>query len=165
MTLEHVGGQGKLTTLYEQSLMVAVYEDFILDDFVLEVDLLFTEPGTGAKAGIAFHTDDPESGMDYYYLVMVAPVEEKIVLATFHETEWLRWDLIDIPSNLVSSTNAYHLGIDCLGDRIAVHLDDTEVARIEDSANPDPGLFGLAIAGYVIPESATFDDLLIIEHP
>ena len=165
MTLNHVNGLGELTTFYEQSLMLAMYEEFTLDDFILDVDIQFPDPSTGAKAGVVFRGEDPDDALTHYYLVMLAPQEEKLVLATFNQTEWLRWDLVDIPADLLSSSHAYHLGIDCLDDRIAVSLGGVEVVSINDSANPDPGFFGIAVAAYEVPETAFFDNLFIIEHP
>lgn len=165
MTLEHVSGRGEITTLYEQSLMAAMYEEFSLDDFLLDVDIHFKDPKTGTKAGIMFRAEDPLDGMDHYYLVMVAPLEENLVLGTFSQVEWLRWDLVDIPADQISSTHDYHLSIDCQGDLIKVLLNGIELAKIEDSANPNPGFFGLTVAAYEVPNSAYFDNLMILEHP
>lgn len=165
MTLENISGQGKFTTLYPQSLLVAYYENFSLADFSLQVDITFQNPGTGTKAGVIFRGEDPLEGMDHYIYIGVAPVEENLVLAVFHETEWKRWDLIDIPPEFVDPGGVYHLAVVGRGEEIFVFLDDVSVALLRENAVINPGYFGLSLAAYEVPDTVFFDNLTIEEIP
>ncbi len=165
MTLEHVDGLGKLTSFSPQSLMVAYYKDISLADFTLEVDITFQDPGTGAKAGVIFRGDDPQDGLDHYIHIAIAPVEEKLVLSVFLDKEWKRWDLIDIPPDFIHSDGSYHLGLVGRGGEIFILLDDLAVAKLQEGDVINPGIFGLSLAAYEVPETVFFDNLVIMEHP
>jgi hypothetical protein len=165
MTFENLNGQGVFTSNLEQKLMIAFYEDFNPPDFILEVDITFQNPGIGTKAGVIFRGEDPIDGMNHYIHIAVAPVEKKIVLSVYNQKEWKRWDLIDIPQDLINPDGIYHLGVESIGSGSVVMLDGVQIALLRDEEVIYPGVFGLSLAAYEVPETVYFDNLSIIEHP
>ena len=77
--------------------------------------------------------------MDHYIHIGIAPVEETLVLSVFHDTEWKRWDLIDIPPEFVDPDGVYHLAIVGRGEEIFIFLDDVSVAVLRESEVINPG--------------------------
>lgn len=165
MILKNINGQGKFTAFIPGRLLVAYYEDITLADFSLEVDLTFQSPAPGTKAGVIIRGEDPLNGMDHYLHIAIAPVEESLILSVFYETEWKRWDVIDIPAKFVHQDGAYHLGVVGRGDEIFIFLDDVSVAQLRESDVINAGIFGLSLVTEEVPDNVFFDNLVIKETP
>jgi hypothetical protein len=129
------------------------------------VDITFQDPGIGTKAGVIFRGEDPLNGMDHYIHIAIAPVEESLILSVFHETEWKRWDAIDIPAEFVSPDMSYHLAVVGRGEEVFVFLDDVSIAVLRENDVINPGVFGLSLAAYQVPDTVFFDNLVIKETP
>jgi hypothetical protein len=119
----------------------------------------------GAKAGVMFRSEDPTLGADYYYTISVMPSAQQIRLEAWHGGEWAVWEFQEIPGDLIPQYGIYKLKIDCQADSIRVYLSGKLAAEFTSSVIQGAGYFGLTIVSSQTPQSVTFDNLVITEHP
>ena len=165
MEYSNIDGEGLLTTQYIQAVMMAYYETPIAKDFVLEVDIRPLGFVKGAKAGVMFRSESPNIESDYYYIISVMPSDQQIRFEAWYEDEFAVWEYQNIPEDLIPKNGIYQMKVDCQGDSIRVYLSDQLAAEFTNSLISDPGYFGLTIVSSRIPETAAFDNLLVIDHP
>ena len=165
MEYENIDGKGVLTTHYAQAVMVAYYDEPIMDDFILEVEIHPLSFAEGAKAGVMFRSENPTIGSDYYYLIAVMPSRQEIRFEAWYGGEFSVWEYQSIPPDLVPQYDIYNLEIDCQADSIKVYLRDKLAAEFSNDLIGDPGNFGLIIVSPDPGETALFDNLAISEHP
>ncbi len=160
-----IDGQGILTSHYPGGVLVAYYQEPMLDDFILELEMHPLGFIAGSKAGVFFRSEQPDAGAEYYNMLSILPVEGQIKLQVWHGGEWAQNDTVDIPEDLIASDGIYHLKINCRGDQIEVYLEDQLAAKFTSNLIMKPGYFGLTINSSRDPETVTFDNLIISEHP
>lgn len=165
MEFGNIDGQGVLTTHYAQAVLVAYYEKPILEDFILEVEIHSLGFAPGAKAGVMFRSENPTGGVDYYYTISIIPSDQQIMLEAWHGGEWAVWEFQEIPEDLVPQYGIYKMKINCQGDTFQVYLSDQLAAEFTNSVIQGPGNFGLTIVSSQTPQTVTFDNLVITEHP
>jgi hypothetical protein len=160
-----IDGEGVLTSHYPGGVLVAYYQEPVLGDFILELEMHPLGFIAGSKAGVFFRSEQPAAGAEYYNMLSILPVEGEINLQVWHGGEWAQYETKDIPQELIPPYGVYQLKIDCQGDQIRVYLDDQLAAEFTSDLILDPGYFGLTIFSTRDPETVTFDDLVISEHP
>jgi hypothetical protein len=165
MEYENIDGKGVLTTHYKLAVMGAYYDEPILEDFILEVEIHPLGSAEGAKAGVMFRSQNSTIESEYYYTISVMPSEQQIRFEAWFGGEFAVWEHQDIPENLVPKYGIYNLKVDCQTDSIQVYLSDELAAEFTSDLIQGPGNFGLMTVSSEIPETVLFDNLVITEHP
>jgi len=124
MEYENIDGVGILTTHVVQGTMVAYYEEPILKDFILEVEIITLEFVQGAKAGVMFRSETPTIESEYYYIISVTPSDQQIWLQGYYGGEWAVWEFQNFPEDLIPEYGIFKMKIDCQDDTIRVYLSD-----------------------------------------
>ena len=158
-------GLGVLTAHHVDEIIVAYYDEPLLRDFLLEVEIRPLDFAPGSQAGVMFRFEDPVAGSDYYYIIAVTPSDQQIWLQGWSGGDWAVWEFQDIPEDLIPKYGIYKMRIDCQDNSIRVYLSDKLAAEFTNSVIQDPGTFGLTIVASQTPETVVFDNLVITEHP
>jgi len=165
MEYGNIDGVGILTTHVVQGTMVAYYQEPVLKDFILEVEILTLEFVQGAKAGVMFRSETPTIESEYYYIISVTPSDQQIWLQGYYGGEWAVWEFQNFPEDLIPEYGIFNMKIDCQDDTIRVYLNDQLAAEFTNSLIQGPGNFGLVIVSPSIPETVAFNNLVITQHP
>jgi len=165
MEYGNIDGVGILTTHVVQGTMVAYYQEPVIKDFILEVEILTLEFVQGAKAGVLFRSETPTIESEYYYIISVTPSDQQIWLQGYYGGEWAVWEFQNFPEDLIPEYGIFNMKIDCQDDTIRVYLNDQLAAEFTNSLIQGPGNFGLVIVSPSIPETVAFNNLVITQHP
>jgi len=165
MEFGNIDGLGVLTAHHVQEVILAYYDEPLLKDFLLEVEIRPLDLGPGSQAGVMFRFEDPVDGSDYYYIIAVTPSEQQIWLQGWSGGDWAVWEFQDIPEDQIPKYGIYKMKIDCQDDSIRVYLSDQLAAEFTSSVIQGPGTFGLTMVSSQTPETVVFDNLVITQHP
>ncbi|MFN2273938.1 MAG: hypothetical protein ACK2TX_03725, partial [Anaerolineales bacterium] len=70
LSFDYVSGRGRLTGYFPGGVLPVMYDEPLVGDFILEVEITTQNLAPGSRAGVIFRSDDIEGGLAYYYHVV-----------------------------------------------------------------------------------------------
>jgi hypothetical protein len=165
MSFDYVGGRGRLTGYFPGGVLPVMYEEPLVGDFILEVEITTQNLAPGSRVGVIFRSDDIEDTLTYYYHIVLGPAEQVVALDRLSDGAYTLLKAQNVPSNLLPASGTHRLRIEAIGPLLRVFLNGTHVFDYSDTAIPGPGIVGLSIITTSPPEQVQFDNLAIYEAP
>ena len=145
MAFAYEDGMGRVSTT-SSGVRPVVYDTPSYGDFYAEFDFRDGSAGQPVRYGLILRADDPEGGMDHYYLLAVRPSDGLFGLNVYADNEWKDSHWFDLPEDLIKADGLNRMRVEMVGNQAIVYLNDRFVGIATDDILPEPGYFGLAIS-------------------
>jgi hypothetical protein len=145
-------------TAYDPGILVATYPSPQVADFAATLILWAPDPQPGAGYGMVFRSDDAADGLAHYYLLQAQPADGLLRLRRYSGGQMTDLyegplpDTGDMPFVLYVRVEASEIHVDVNGEHAFL---------LEDSALPEPGIFGLAMVSPTSGDRVLFDELRV----
>jgi len=165
MSFDYVSGRGRLTGYFPGGVLPVMYEQPLVGDFILEVEISTQNLAPGSRAGVIFRSDDIEGTLEYYYHVVLGPSERVVALDRLSDGAYTLLKAQNVPAALLPPSATHRLRLEVVGPLIRIFLNGTHVFDYSDTTIAGPGIVGLSIITTSPPEQVQFDNLAIYEAP
>lgn len=137
-------GALRLAALAADGFVVAVVDDFTFGDLAAEVDVFPTTSLPGQDFGILLRGQNPQAGLDKFYLVAVEPSDAEVHFDLWtSEGNWEYLYTKPLPADLWRLDAFNTLRVEVVGDSFRAFLNDVFVLAASDSSLAAPGVLGL----------------------
>jgi hypothetical protein len=159
MTFTQQSGEGVLTSYSAGGVVPVMYDEPVLADFALEVDVRFPQAQSTSIAGIVFRSDDAAGGLDYYYQFAFLPKVRKVNLDLWKDGQWSTLATAPIPDGVVVPGAIDRLRVEADGSQLRLRVNGTSLLEANDDSLTAPGVVGLSLVAAQTPDSVFFDNL------
>jgi hypothetical protein len=147
-----------ILTAYVPGVLPSIYPTPKVADFAATLVLWAPEPQPKAGYGMVFRSDDAADGLAHYYLLLVKPADGIVNLSRFAEGQLT--EIYEGPLPALGG-EPFTLYVRMEGSEIQVDINGENLFLLEDSALPEPGILGLAIASPISGDTLLFDELRV----
>jgi hypothetical protein len=161
MTFAEQSGEGVLTALSPNDVLPLLYNDALLSDLALEVDVRFAQAQAGSSAGVILRSDDAAGGLASYYHFTYLPAEREVRLDLWHGGRWSTLARSAIPDGVLVQGAIDRLRVEADGSRLRMFVNQTMILDLDDDSLTAPGIVGLSLTAAQAPETVYFDNLRI----
>jgi hypothetical protein len=161
MTFDEQSGEGILTSLSAGGVVPIVYDQPLLSDFALEVDVRFAQAQPGSAAGVIFRSDAAAGGLDFYYHFSFQPAAGQVKLEVWKDGHWSTLTSSPIPVGVVVAGAIDRLRVEADGDDLRLFVNGTRLLDASDTSLTAPGIIGLSLIADATPATVYFDNLRI----
>ena len=165
MSVLNSNGEGQITGK-SPGILPAMFDRFLLDNFVVECGMRADNVSPGARYGFIFRAADVRNGgIASYYALMLDPNQGVVVMSCWKDTNWTMNAEQPVTSDLLQLGRKSRLTLEASGNRFRAFLNEHFVAEFSaDQLNS--GRIGLCLAGANNqPWSVRFDDFQIYLPP
>ena len=161
MTFAEQSGEGVLTALSPNDVLPLLYNDALLSDLALEVDVRFAQAQAGSSAGVILRSDDAAGGLASYYHFTYLPAEREVRLDLWHGGRWSTLARSAIPDGVLVQGAIDRLRVEADGSSLRMFVNQTMLLDLDDDSLTAPGIVGLSLTAAQAPETVYFDNLRI----
>jgi len=160
MTFELDQGVGRMTA-HNPGVLVATYPAPQVDDFDASLRFRLPNPRSGAGAGIVFRSDDADGGLAHYYLLLVYPADNFVVLKRFQDQRLVEVQRSPLASGSLPAGTPITLSLGCRGNEFSVYVNNMPAFKAQDAKLPLPGILGLAMIDPYEGDQVLFEEFRV----
>jgi len=153
-------GAGKMTA-HNPGVLVATYPAPQMANLDATLSLRLPNPRSGAGGGMVFRSDDAAGGLAHYYLLLVYPADEYIVLKRFKDNQLTEITRRSLAGGGYVSGTPVTLSLGCIGDEFSVYVNNLPAFTVKDAELPLPGILGLAMISPHDGDQVLFDEFRV----
>jgi len=161
MTFAEQSGEGVLTALSAGGVLPILYNDAVLSDFALEVDVRLALAQAASTAGVILRSQKTADGLTSYYHFTIQPVAREVRLDLWQGGRWTTLASSAIPDGVVVSGAIDRLRVEADGAELRMFVNQALLLDVDDGSLAAPGIVGLSLIASTNPESVYFDNLRI----
>jgi hypothetical protein len=165
MSVRNANGEGHITGK-SAGILPAMFDKFLLDDFIVECDMRAEDIPPGARYGFIFRAADVRNGgIARYYALMFDPNQSVAAMSWWMETKWMMNAEQPVPAELLQIGRKSRITLEASGNRLRAFVDEHFVAEFYADGLKD-GRIGLCLAGAnTQPWTVHFDNFEIFLPP
>ena len=153
MSVRNADGECEFTG-YTKGVLPAMFGRFLLDDFIIDCDMRVASAPAGSAYGLIFRAADVQAGaINSYYALLLDPNANAVVLACFHQGNWVLNERRALPASLSLRMGMPQVTLEASGSQFRVFVDKQFAAEFSDSTLTE-GRIGLC----VLDEATVFFD-------
>jgi hypothetical protein len=161
MTFAEQSGEGVLTSLSAGGVLPIVYDQPVLADFALEVDVRFPQAKPGSTVGIIIRSDAAAGGLDFYYHFSFLPAASEVRLELWKDGRWSTLATSPIPVGVLVPGAMDRLRVEADGPELRMYVNGAPILDASDDSLTAPGIIGLSLVADEAPDLVFFDNLRI----
>lgn len=161
MTFEEKSGEGMLTSLYPEGVVPIVYDQPLLSDFALEVDVRFPQAQAESAAGIMLRSANTAQGLTAYYHFVFAPGDQEVRLDLWKDGRWTTLATSPIPLGVLVPGAIDRLRVEADGAALRMFVNGAALLEANDGSLTAPGIIALSLTADQVPDLVYFDNLRI----
>jgi hypothetical protein len=161
MTYGQQSGEGIVTSFLPGSAILVVYDQPVLADLALEVDVRFAQARAGSVVGVILRSEKTAEGLPSYYHFVFQPVAQEVRLEMWRDGRWTTLASSAIPVGVVVPGAIDRLRVEADGAELRMFVNGMRVLDASDTSLTAPGIIGLSLIAAQAPESVYFDNLRI----
>jgi len=162
MSARNANGEGEITG-NAPGVLPAMFDKFTAGDFVLECEVRAPTVPAGAAYGLIFRAADVvNGGIARYYVLLIDPNNNTLVLNMWKETRWITGAAQSLPMGLVEAGRKSRITLEALGNRFRVFIEGQTVVEMNfvDPFVLKEGKIGFCLVGVDSqPWTVYFDNL------
>ena len=161
MSVLNAGGEGQITGK-SPGILPAMFDRFLLDDFIVECGMRSDNVPPGARYGFIFRAADvSHGGIARYYALMVDPNQSVAAMSWWMDTKWMMNSEQPLPADLIQVGRKSRITLEASGNRFRAFVDEHFVAEFYADGLKD-GRIGLCLSGAnTQPWTVHFDNFQI----
>jgi hypothetical protein len=165
MSVRNARGEGQITGR-SPGILPAMFDRFLLDDFIVECDMRADNAPPGARYGFIFRAADVRNGgIARYYALMLDPDQRVAAMSWWMETKWKMNAEQPVPTDLLQVGRKSHIALKASGNRFRAFVDEHFVAEFSADGLKN-GRIGLCLSGVSTqPWIVHFDNFQIFLPP
>jgi hypothetical protein len=168
MSVRNSNGEGEITAR-APGILPAIFDKFLLDDFVLDCGIRAETVPPGARYGFIFRAADVEKGgIARYYALLFDPNKNLVEISLWKETRWVPGLVQSIPEGLLQTGRKNRITLEAFGAHFRIFIDGRLVSEptFADPFILKEGRIGLCLAGTDSkPWTVYFDNFQIFLPP
>jgi hypothetical protein len=161
MTYEQQGGEGLVTSFLPNGVVPVIYDQPLLSDFSLEIDVRLPQAQAGSLAGVIFRSEHSAEGLTAYYHFVFQPIGEQVQLDLWEDGRWSTLASAAIPDGVLVPGANDRLRLEARETELRMFVNQTLLLEVDDGALTAPGVVGLSLVAARSPETVYFDNLRI----
>jgi TIR domain len=123
MSARNTNGEAEVTGR-APGILAAMFDKFVVADFLLECEVRAPAVPSGAAYGFIFRAADvANGGIAKYYVLLLDPNEKTVMLNLWKETQWITGPARSLPQELVTVGRKSHITLEARGNRFRVFID------------------------------------------
>jgi len=165
MSVLNANGEGHITGK-SPGILPAMFDRFVLDDFVLECGMRADNVPPGARYGFIFRAADVRNGgIARYYALMLDPNQSVVAMSWWMDTKWMVNAEQPVAADLLQVGRESRLTLEASGNRFRTFINERFVAEFYADGLKD-GRIGLCLSGAdAQPWTVHFDNFQIFLPP
>jgi hypothetical protein len=146
MSVLNSNGEGQITGK-TPGILPAMFDKFLLDDFIVECGMRADKVAAGASYGFMFRAADVRNGgIPRYYALLVDPNHSVARMSWWMDDKWMMNTDQPAPSDLLQVGRKSRIALEALGNRFRAFVNERFVAEFHADGLKD-GRIGLCLAG------------------
>ena len=146
MSVLNSNGEGQITGK-TPGILPAMFDKFLLDDFIVECGMRADKVPPGASYGFMFRAADVRNGgIARYYALLIDPNHSVARMSWWMDDKWMMNADQPVPSELIQVGRKSRIALEALGERFRAFVNDRFVAEFHADGLRD-GRIGLCLAG------------------
>jgi hypothetical protein len=165
MTVQNANGEGQITAK-SAGILPAMFDELLLDDFIVECGMRAETAPPGARYGFIFRAADVKNGgIAQYYALLLDPNQNIAQLSWWMDGRWMMNPEQPVPAGLLKVGRKSRIVLEAVGNQFRVFIND----RFATEFSMDGltiGRFGLCLsAADSKPWAVYFDNLQVYLPP
>jgi hypothetical protein len=165
MSVLNAKGEGQITGK-APGILPALFDELLLDDFILECGMRAESVPPGARYGFIFRAADVKNGgIEKYYVLLLDPNQNLAVLSWWMEGRWMMNPEQPVPAGLLKVGRKSRVTLEALGNQFRVFINDRFATEFSMEGLKN-GRIGLCLLGVDSkPWTVHFDNLQVFTPP
>jgi hypothetical protein len=165
MSVRNASGEGQITGK-SPGILPAMFDKFLLDDYIVECDMRADVVPAGGRYGFIFRAADIKNGgISRYYALMLDPNQSTVAMSWWMDTKWMMNEEQPVPAQSLHVGRKSRLALEASGDRFRAFVNDQFAAEFHTDGLKI-GRIGLVLSGASVqPWTVYFDNFEIFLPP
>ena len=165
MSVLNANGEGQITGK-APGILPAMFDKFLLDDFIVECGMRAENVPPGARYGFIFRAADVNhGGIARYYVFLLDPNRSVARMSWWMEDKWMMNKDQPVPADLLEVGRKARITLEALGNRFRAFVNERFAAEFHADGLKD-GRIGLCLDGAdTQPWTVRFDNFQIFLPP
>jgi hypothetical protein len=124
MSVQNANGEGQITAK-AAGILPAMFDELLLDDFIVECGMRAETAPSGARYGFIFRAADVKNGgIAKYYALLLDPNQNIAQMSWWTEGRWMMNPEQPVPSGLLKVGRKSRITLEAVGNRFRVFIND-----------------------------------------
>lgn len=165
MSVQNANGEGQITAK-SAGILPAMFDELLLDDFILECGMRAETLPPGARYGFIFRAADVQNGgIAKYHALLLDPNQNVAQLSWWMEGRWMMNPEQPVPAGLLKVGRKSRITLEAVGNQFRIFINDRFAAEFF-MEGLKKGLIGLCLSATdAKPWAVYFDNLQVFLPP
>ena len=161
MSIQNANGEGQITSR-SPGILPAMFDDLLLDDFIVECMMRAEVVPTGARYGFIFRAADVRNGgISRYYALLLDPNQETASMSWWMDGKWMMNPEQPVPAGLLNPGQKSWITLEAIGSQFRIFINDLFATEFS-MEGLTKGRIGLCLsAANATPWTVHFDDFQV----